>query len=252
MYTCKFSFNLYFEFLVGNSNCKPYIIVTSAFKLHYCKVRVICALKWSRREIHNLLSALSSLSTSGCGPEQLPQSVCQPRCGAGAARDAPQETRLCHFQQWGRPVPEIPARHTRSADFFLLAVECLYDRINSRLNFYPGISVCDTLSIDETKFLQILVKVFSVLNDYEICRFCHCQLTLIQIISLICHFIPWSISLDTCAVCFDMNIWSINTYQLGINRKTDLDILNSWLLFLVFFPLFNLSVLFIIEVYFLQ
>lgn len=139
VYTYRFSLNFYFGFLVTHSKCKPYIIFTSAFKPHYCKEKVICDLKWSRREIPKLLAALSlcSFSTSGCGPEQLPQSVCQPRCGTGAARHAPQETCLRHLQQWDRPVPEIPARHTRSVNtycsvgFFQLTVECLHDRVTT-------------------------------------------------------------------------------------------------------------------------
>lgn len=123
---------------------------------------------------------------------------------------------------------------------------------NSRLNFCSARSVCGTVSIAEIKFLQLLVKMFSVLNYYKVRRFCDCQLTLIQMTSLICHFIPWSISLDTCTVSVDMNIWGTKTDQIGRNRKTDLDIFNSWLLLLVFFPQFSLSVIFIIEVYFLQ
>lgn len=73
-----FFFNFSYEFLVADSNCKPFIILTSAFKPCYCKGRVICALKWCRREIHKLLASLwvFSSSTSGCGSEQLPQSVC--------------------------------------------------------------------------------------------------------------------------------------------------------------------------------
>lgn len=125
---------------------------------------------------------------------------------------------------------------------------------NSRLNFCSARSVCGTVSIAEIKFLQLLVKMFSVLNYYKICRFCDCQLPLIQMTSLICHFIPWLISLDTCTVSVDMNIWGTKTDQIGRNRKTktDLDIFNSWLLLLVFFPQFSLSVIFVIEVYFLQ
>lgn len=54
-----------------------------------------------------------AFSPSGCGPEQLSESVYQQRCRAGAESHASQTPGFHYLQQRSGPVPEVPARHTR-------------------------------------------------------------------------------------------------------------------------------------------
>lgn len=86
-----------------------------AFQLRpsYCSIIIIELMflcECCREELANILYMCSS---SCCGSEQFSESFHQSRCRAWTESHATQTSGLHHLQQWGGPIPEVLARHSR-------------------------------------------------------------------------------------------------------------------------------------------